>query len=620
MLENFEGFLDAYEAHGLNTVALTWFNPVNPLTGQILQSYGPDVPDYFLTLPTDDALTEFTEMAHERGFKVIWKPHFITDNARAGNINPFFADAGFDEIAFLNNVNTYWEGLAPLAEQAGVELLIVGTEHEAYAGPAYDAQWREIIQTVRDRFSGEVTYDALSYIGTGSVAVDDITFWDALDYIGISMYLPLDDGIGEPSLNEAYATLFDNYIASWHGGPNANAPQVFEDLATLWGKDVIFTEVGSQSRVGALENPPFTTGALDYWEQAVLYAVHYDVFSQFDWFQGFSWWANDHEDKSPPGTAGWEDFWFYSHNTEYSYLEKPAGDIVRGFWAHGWDGAPLEGDLLLGFAGADTIQGGALGDLIVSMQGSDVIHGESGDDRLFGGDGRDTLYGDQGDDVIYGGTSFNDEADEVFGGSGNDTVFGLSGADTLRGGRGNDQIDGGDENDVIRGQRDGDFVSGGNGADNIKGGGGNDTLHGGAGDDFLKGGTRRDDIFGGSGNDRLLGNSFDDILDGGAGNDRLIAGGENDTLDGGTGNDFLRGGSGADTFVFNPGDGNDVFDDFNFAEDLLQLGDFGLSAQEVEELAAVSDGDLVIAFSATESITMSGVTTNEGLAEVISFV
>ena len=107
---------------------------------------------------------------------------------------------------------------------------------------------------------------------------------------------------------------------------------------------------------------------------------------------------------------------------------------------------------------------------------------------------------------------------------------------------------------------------------------------------------------------------------GGSGDDRLIAGGDNDTLDGGSGDDFLRGGSGQDVFVFATGGGKDVIDDFSLQDDRLLLDDFGLNAQQIENLASLRNGDIVIRFSATESLTFEGLSSAEGLAELISFI
>ena len=44
--------------------------------------------------------------------------------------------------------------------------------------------------------------------------------------------------------------------------------------------------------------------------------------------------------------------------------------------------------------------------------------------------------------------------------------------------------------------------------------------------------------------------------------DEIYGGEDNDTINGGEGNDWLDGGPGADTFVFEPGNGNDVIMDF----------------------------------------------------------
>ena len=126
---DFAGFLDAYAETGLNTVALTWFMPVDVEAGVIAASYASDVPDYLQSLPSNDLLTTLTGLAHDRGFKVMWKPHFVTNDAQAGNINPYYTGAGFDAQRFLGEVDSFWKQLAPVAEAADTDLLILGTEH-----------------------------------------------------------------------------------------------------------------------------------------------------------------------------------------------------------------------------------------------------------------------------------------------------------------------------------------------------------------------------------------------------------------------------------------------------------------------------------------------------------
>ena len=64
-----------------------------------------------------------------------------------------------------------------------------------------------------------------------------------------------------------------------------------------------------------------------------------------------------------------------------------------------------------------------------------------------------------------------------------------------------------------------------------------------------------------------------------------------DTLDGGTGPDELSGGTGNDTFVFAPGHGDDIINDFA-AGDQIDLSAFDLDPEDLIPLISVrGDGD-----------------------------
>jgi len=75
-------------------------------------------------------------------------------------------------------------------------------------------------------------------------------------------------------------------------------------------------------------------------------------------------------------------------------------------------------------------------------------------------------------------------------------------------------------------------------------------------------------IFSGKGDDSITGSPQADLIYAGSGNDTIVSGdgadtiyGEdgNDTATGGIGSDTFFGGDGSDTFIWNPGDGSDVF-------------------------------------------------------------
>lgn len=145
---------------------------------------------------------------------------------------------------------------------------------------------------------------------------------------------------------------------------------------------------------------------------------------------------------------------------------------------------------------------------------------------------------------------------------------------------------------------------------------GNDCIIGNAGDDRLYGdaetmtGTSRggeDKLAGGPGNDSLYGDAA-----------TMAAGtfGGNDTLDGGPGDDQLWGGLGNDRFVFGPGSGNDVINDFSRTDgnrDLIDL--LGYHANfDTMHISHNASGDVVIELARndqgvlTDSITLKGVT------------
>ena len=101
--------------------------------------------------------------------------------------------------------------------------------------------------------------------------------------------------------------------------------------------------------------------------------------------------------------------------------------------------------------------------------------------------------------------------------------------------------------------------------------------------DILGGDANPNVLKGMGGNDTLTGVGGNDMLYGGAGRDVITGGLGDDTIVGGAGdNDELTGNGGNDTFVFAPGDGNDIINDFNAAEDKLNLSAFGLAPDDLQ--------------------------------------
>ena len=313
--------------------------------------------------------------------------------------------------------------------------------------------------------------------------------------------------------------------------------------------------------------------------------------------------------------------------------DYPAGGAADTVYGGGGD------DFVHGQAGDDVVFGDAGNDYIVGNEGSDTLAGGAGDDRIFGDDGstdftthgsdlidggagNDYLVGHAGDDRITGGegndTLFGDAGlsqiplewhgnDDLSGGDGNDTLYGHGGDDALHGGDGDDALYGDEGDDLAYGGIGADVLSGGDGSDRMYGDDGDDRLEGGAGNDLLDGGTGADELIGSAGDDILIGGSGDDELYAGIGDDALFGGSGDDLLQGydgedilggGAGNDGVVGGAGNDRYVYNLGDGVDIFADSSGADSVQ----FGPGIELASAAVFLSSGYLIFQFNPTDAL------------------
>jgi hypothetical protein len=122
---------------------------------------------------------------------------------------------------------------ARLCQESGAEMLSVGSE--LISTETMDDRWREVIRAVRREYRGKLLYSA----NWDHYTV--VTFWDALDLIGMTSYYTLSKS-NNPTLAELNAswTKFKGEILSWQ---------------RTQGKPIIFTEVGYASQDGCAREP-----------------------------------------------------------------------------------------------------------------------------------------------------------------------------------------------------------------------------------------------------------------------------------------------------------------------------------------------------------------------------
>ncbi|HEY8598632.1 MAG TPA: hypothetical protein VIL85_09390 [Thermomicrobiales bacterium] len=254
--------------------------------------------------PTDADLAHAIGVAHRLGMRVMLKPHVDTPDAPVR----WRGDIGFgaDEAswrAWFASYSALIARYATLARAHAVEYLVVGTE---LVGTSHrDRDWRAVVAAARVRYPGPLTYAA----NHGEEA--HVQWWDALDAIGVDAYYPLteSDHPTVEQLRAAWRPIVDRLGA----------------LSRRWGRPVILTEIGYQSRRGT-NRTPWDSGTMpvDLRAQADCYQAVFDAFAGQPWWLGVFWWAIE------PGR-----YQGGAYDGSFTPLNKPAQEILRTNYAGG---------------------------------------------------------------------------------------------------------------------------------------------------------------------------------------------------------------------------------------------------------------------------------------------
>jgi hypothetical protein len=136
-----------------------------------------------------------------------------------------------------------------------------------------------------------------------------ITWWDALDFIGVDAYYPL-TAKDDPTLTELKA--------AWKR-PLA----ILEGLHERYKKPIILTEIGYRSVDGANRRPWEwgTPAGVDLGEQADCYQAALESLWEQPWLAGTYWWnwGTDPEQGGPD-------------DIDYTPHDKPAEWVLKGFY------------------------------------------------------------------------------------------------------------------------------------------------------------------------------------------------------------------------------------------------------------------------------------------------
>lgn len=243
-------------------------------------------------------------LAKAQGFRVMLKPQVWLLNGWVGNVD-------LEGEAWQTWQHTYREyilQMAVLADSLEVDLFCVGTEYDILA-EKYPKYWRSLIQSVKNHYTGPITY------ATNWDNYTKIPFWDALDFIGVDAYFPLSSSIS-PSLKELYE--------AWQP-----IKRQLHRFSAQQQRPILFTEWGYLTVEQCAHETWVLEKELDQRKvNTQAQANAYEALLQT--FQNEKWWAGGFVWKWYPNRLGNNGEGAFEK--DYTPQGKPAADVLKKYW------------------------------------------------------------------------------------------------------------------------------------------------------------------------------------------------------------------------------------------------------------------------------------------------
>ena len=236
----------------------------------------------------DDDIVHIAQQAHALGMSVMLKPQIWIPGGFTGDLD-FPTAAERDE--WFASYREFIVHHADLAVKIKADIFCVGTEMSKLT--RHELEWRRLIAEIRKIYKGALTYAAVQ-----GPEFETLTFWDALDYIGLNNYYPLPEDLSTAAI-----------VAK------------VEAVQRKFKKPVIFPEAGFAS-LEAPHRAPWdeTRRKLSMGDQARCYEAIYKAFWGKPWFKGIYWWK--------VGTNGFGG----PDDGSHTPWGKPAMEVVRRWY------------------------------------------------------------------------------------------------------------------------------------------------------------------------------------------------------------------------------------------------------------------------------------------------
>lgn len=248
----------------------------------------------------DEAVIFAHHRAQQLGISTLLKPQIWISNSWPGDVD---MPTESDWQQFYDDYYRWIRHYALLAEMRGFDAFCIGVEFSKSTLQHPD-RWRDMIRRVRGLYRGPITYAA-----NWGAEFEQLTFWDALDFIGLNSYYPLSQS-DSPNRNELKKAM----------------EQVLEKARRVnrtFNKPVVLTEVGFRSVDTPWKNPHADADGRAYNPDAqqLCYEVLFECIQNKDWIKGLFLWK-------------WPSYLDYqrTHPHGFAPAGKPAEQVVARWY------------------------------------------------------------------------------------------------------------------------------------------------------------------------------------------------------------------------------------------------------------------------------------------------
>ena len=217
----------------------------------------------------DESMFQLALDARELGIKVMLKPQiWISHEAWPGKIK---MNDEADWKQWFESYEYWIIHYAIIAELMGADLFCIGTEM-VETTVQHPQRWRKIISKIRQVYTGPIVYAA-----NWGKEFEEITFWDAVDYIGLDNYYPV-----RKSVKDDVSVIQEGF---------ALQKEKLKAIAHRWRKPILFTEIGYMANEGAgMGSQETQFSKYDEMAQAHCYRAALETYWNEPWFAGMYWW------------------------------------------------------------------------------------------------------------------------------------------------------------------------------------------------------------------------------------------------------------------------------------------------------------------------------------------